>query len=124
MIAHDGKSAKPRKTVRVVDVATLADLVNGALELRADISPPEQFLPSLDDCGWAYRQLTDALEALRPVMVEAMRKARADGETWYRICVRSGYTSINGVRQMVEPRLREKELARERAWRKRASEAG
>ena len=64
--------------------------------------------PSLDALGARHRALQDELAEVREQIADAIRAERAHGATYVELMNRSGYTSIETIRQIVNPGAREK----------------
>jgi hypothetical protein len=57
----------------------------------------------LDTLGRRHKKLLADLEALQPQLAEAIRAERAAGATYADLMARSGYKSIETIRQIVKP---------------------
>lgn len=76
---------------------------------------------TLDALGRLNVELSALLEQVRERLHEAMCQERVEnGATYAELMKRSGYRSIEQVRQVVKPGARERVLAREKARRSAA----
>jgi hypothetical protein len=64
-------------------------------------------MTDLDTLGRRHRKLVADLAELREQLADAMRTDREAGATYVDLMNRSGYTSIETVRQIVKPGARE-----------------
>jgi hypothetical protein len=64
-------------------------------------------MTNLDELGRRHTELQEELQAVREALTPAIRAEKAAGETFARLMVRSGYKSIETIRQIVEPKTRE-----------------
>lgn len=60
----------------------------------------------LDVLGRRHRRLQEELKEVRAKLAPLMREARANNETIGRIVERSGYSSYEAVRQILDPSRR------------------
>lgn len=65
-------------------------------------------MAELDTLGARHRALQDELLEVRAELVDAIRAERERGTTYVELMNRSGYTSIETIRQIVNPDAREK----------------
>lgn len=64
-------------------------------------------MTDLDTLGKRHRRLQTELAEVREQLADAIRAERATGATYVDLMNRSGYTSIETVRQIVNPSARE-----------------
>jgi hypothetical protein len=63
-------------------------------------------MEDLDSLGAEHRKLLDDLDRLKPRLAEAIRAERARGgpdATYVALLARSGYRSIEGIKQIIDP---------------------
>ena len=65
-------------------------------------------MATLDQLGTRHRKLLAALAEVRAALSEAIPAERAKGATYVDLMNRSGYTSIETIRQIVDPKARDK----------------
>lgn len=65
-------------------------------------------MPDLDQLGKQHRKLLADLEALKPLLADAIREERDAGATYVDLMQRSGYRSIEVIRQILNPQARDK----------------
>ena len=92
-----------------VIAATVARMTQTLGALTEDL---ESF--DLAGLGALHEMLLKTLDQLRPALHERMREARAAGATYQELVRLSGYTSVNAVRQIVTPGVREQARQGER----------
>ncbi len=71
-------------------------------------------MTNLDALGRRHRKMQADLEALRAELAEAIRAERTAGATYVDLMTRSGYTSMETIRQIVKPTARDTANARRR----------
>lgn len=64
-------------------------------------------MADLDTLGRRHRKMQADLEDLRAELATAIRAERADGATYADLMQRSGYSSMETIRQIVKPTARE-----------------
>jgi hypothetical protein len=64
-------------------------------------------IPDLDTLGKRHKKLLADMDALVPQLAEAIRAERAAGATYADLMTRSGYRSIETIRQIVKPTARD-----------------
>lgn len=64
-------------------------------------------MTGIDQLGRRHRKLLADLAALRVELAEAIRAERLAGATYADLMTRSGYTSIETIRQIVAPEKRD-----------------
>lgn len=65
-------------------------------------------MATLDQLGARHRKLLADLADVRSALAEAIPAERAKGATYVDLMNRSGYTSIETIRQIVDPKARDK----------------
>ena len=65
-------------------------------------------MEDLDTLGARHRQLLEDLDKLKPLLADAIRAERAKGATYVALLARSGYRSIEGIKQVIDPDRRSK----------------
>lgn len=65
-------------------------------------------MSNLDDLGARHRELQDELDDVREALAGEIRAERGDGATLVELMNRSGYKSIETIRQILDPKIREK----------------
>lgn len=65
-------------------------------------------MSNLDSLGHRHRQLQDELAEVRDALVDEIRTEREHGATLVQLMNRSGYSSIETIRQILNPQIREK----------------
>lgn len=68
-------------------------------------------MEDLDTLGAEHRRLLEALKQLTPKLADAIRAERAKGgpgATYAALMARSGYRSIEGIKQIIDPDRRDK----------------
>jgi len=74
---------------------------------------------TLDELGRLHVELVQTLDKVREMLGLAMRHERDNGATYAELMKRSGYRSVEQVRQIVKPGARAQVRAREKARRDR-----
>lgn len=64
-------------------------------------------MTGIDQLGRRHRKLLADLAALRVELADAIRTEKAAGATYADLMMRSGYTSIETIRQIVDPGKRD-----------------
>lgn len=65
-------------------------------------------MSNLDALGQRHRQLQDELAEVREALADEIRDERATGATLVQLMNRSGYSSIETIRQILNPSIRQK----------------
>ena len=65
-------------------------------------------MTDLDQLGRRHRKLQADLAALRVELADAIRAERLAGATYQDLLQRSGYTSIETIRQIIDPQARDR----------------
>ena len=65
-------------------------------------------MANLDTLGKRHRQLQDELAEVRDALAGEIRTEREHGATLVQLMNRSGYSSIETIRQILNPQIREK----------------
>lgn len=65
-------------------------------------------MSNLDTLGTRHRQLQDELAEVRDRLAEEIRTERLHGATLVQLMNRSGYSSIETIRQILDPNIRDK----------------
>lgn len=68
-------------------------------------------MEDLDTLGAQHRQLLEDLDKLKPLLADAIRAERVKGgpgSTYVALLARSGYRSIEGIKQIIDPGRRDK----------------
>lgn len=65
-------------------------------------------MTDLDQLGQRHRELQAELAAIREKLAPAIREERGKGATYVELMTRSGYSSIETIRNILDPNTRDR----------------